>query len=247
MDDVKTRVVPSRRPVGRSARAERALRTRLRIADAAYALFAEIGYQDATMNAVAERAGVAVQTVYFVFHTKAQLLVEALQLTGGGDERTSDVMARSWIQAVIAATDGPRRLALIAEHGTLIYRRLAPVWPAVLAAMGEPDVREAWTGIVEGRRQGMGRIIDVMASRGELREGLAPAVATDILFGIHRHELYLAFTQESGWSFDLYRAWTFATLVAQLLPPDVAESAVSPESPATSDLALAHALAALAR
>jgi hypothetical protein len=183
--------------------------------------------------------------VYFVFHTKAQLLVEALKLTGGGDERTTDVMARSWIQAVIAAPDGARRLALIAEHGTLIYRRLAPVWPAVLAAMGEPDVREAWTGIVDGRRQGMSRIVDLMAARGELRPGLPVALATDILFGVHRHELYLAFTQECGWSFDLYRAWTYATLVAQLLPPDVAEAAIRPESPATSDLEFARALPAI--
>src|SRR6476659_5520133 len=116
----------------RTARAERAARTRLRIAEAAYELFATAGYSATTMEAVANRARVAVQTVYFVFHTKPQLLVETLQIAGGGSEGTADVMARSWMQAGLAAPDGPRRLALIAEHGTLIYRRLGPVWPAVL-------------------------------------------------------------------------------------------------------------------
>src|SRR5580765_2025178 len=157
----------------RVSRAERAARTRLLISQAAYELFATDGYRATTMEAVAKRAHFAVQTVYFVFHTKAELLVETLKITGGGSEGTADVMARSWIQAVMAAPDGPRRLALIAERGTEIYRRLGPVWPAVLAAMGEPDVREAWSGIVRGRREGMGRIVNLMAERGELREGLS--------------------------------------------------------------------------
>ena len=194
------------------------------------------------MEAVAKRARFAVQTVYFVFHTKPQLLVETLKITGGGPEGTADVMARSWMQAVLAAPDGPRRLALIAEHGTQIYRRLGPVWPAVQAAMGEPDVREAWSGIVRGRREGMRSIVNLMAERGELREGLSAEIGADILFGLHRHEVYLAFIDECGWSFDRYRAWTFATLCDQLLPPMVAAAAVVPGSPATKDLELAVAL-----
>jgi TetR/AcrR family transcriptional regulator of autoinduction and epiphytic fitness len=223
-------------------RRERAARTRFRIAKAAGDLFAEEGYAGTTIEAVAHRAGVAVQTVYFVFHTKPQLLVESVQIAGGGSEGGSEVMARAWIQEVIAAPDGARRLALAIEHGSLIYQRLAPLWPAILAALAEPEVREAWERIVRGRREGMRRIVDLMASRHELRSGLDPSIASDILFGLHRHELYLAFTHEAGWTFDRYRAWTYATLCDQLLPPDVARSAVLQGSPATAGLALAQAL-----
>ena len=237
MNDVKRQRVPRR---------ERTLRTRLRIARAATELFATAGYAATTIEAVAQRAGVAVQTVYFVFHTKARLLVEAVQIAGGGDEGVADVMARSWIQDVIAAPDGPRRLALAIEHGSLIYQRLGPLWPAILAALGEPEVREAWERIVRGRREGMRRIIDLMASRHELRAGLDPAFAADVLFGLHRHELYLAFTAEAGWTFDRYRAWTYATLCQQLLPPDVATAAMRPGSRATADLDLGNALPELA-
>lgn len=233
-------------PPGLSRR-ERAGRTRLRIASAAAELFATEGYAGTTIDAVAQRAGVAVQTVYFVFHTKPQLLVETVRIAGGGPEGGSDVMARSWIQDVIAAPDGARRLALAMEHGSQIYRRLGPLWPAIQAALGEPDVREAWAGIVRGRREGMRRIVDLMASRGELRDGLDPSLASDILFGLHRHELYLAFTQEAGWSFDRYRAWTYATLCDQLLPPGVARAAVREDSPATAGLELARAIPELGR
>jgi AcrR family transcriptional regulator len=229
------------------SRRERAKRTRLRIAAAATELFASIGYPATTMEAVAQQAGVAVQTVYFVFHTKAQLLVESVRIAGGGPEGGSDVMARAWVQGVIAAPDGARRLALAIEHGSLIYQRLGPLWPAVQAALGEPDVREAWGEIVRGRREGMRRIVDLMASRNELRDGLDASIASDILFGLHRHELYLAFTNEAGWTFDRYRAWTFATLCDQLLPSEVARAAVVDGSPATAGLELARALPELAR
>jgi len=223
-------------------RRERALRTRLRVAEAATDLFATAGYSATTMEAVATRAGVAVQTVYFIFHTKPQLLVEAVQIAGGGNEGASDVMARSWIQDVIGAPDGARRVALAIEHGSLIYQRLGPLWPTIVAALGEPEVRGAWDRIVEGRREGMRRIIELMASRHELRAGLEPALAADVLFGLHRHELYLAFTTEAGWTFDRYRAWTYVTLCQQLLPPDIATAAVRPGSRATADLEFGRAL-----
>jgi TetR/AcrR family transcriptional regulator, regulator of autoinduction and epiphytic fitness len=151
-------------------------------------------------------------------------------------------MARAWIQEVIAAPDGARRLALAIEHGSLIYRRLAPLWPAIHAALTEPDVAEAWEGIVRGRREGMRRIVDLMVSRGELRTGLDPVTATDILSGLHRHEVYLAFTEEAGWSFDRYRAWTYAALCRELLPPDIAAAAIRPGGPAVAGLELAAGL-----
>jgi TetR/AcrR family transcriptional regulator of autoinduction and epiphytic fitness len=230
----------------RVTRRERAAKTRRRLADAAAALFAEHGYTATTMEAVALRAGVAVQTVYFVFHTKPRLLVETLRITGGGQEGGADVMARTWIQEVIGAPDGARRLALAVEHGSLIYERLAPLWPTVVGALAEPEVREAWASIIRGRRDGMRRIVELMAARGELRAGLEPALATDVLFGIHRHEVYIALTQEAGWSFDRYRAWSFATLCAQLLPASVAAAAVAPNSAATAGLALGAALPEIA-
>ncbi len=222
-----------------TSRRDRALRTRMKIAAAAADLFATDGYAATTIEAVARRAGVAVQTVYFVFHTKPQLLVESVKIAGGGAEGASAVTARAWMQDVIAAPDGPRRLAVIAEHGTKIYERLGPLWPAVLAALGEPEVRAAWEGIVRGRREGMARITALMADRGELRPGLDPLLAADILSGIHRHEVFLAFTQESGWGFDRFRAWTFAVLCRELLPAEVAAAALLPGSAATVGFELA--------
>lgn len=64
----------SDRPPGRRPRAD-GLRNRARVAEAAYAVFAERGL-DATVAQVAERAGVGSATVFRHFPTKADLLDE---------------------------------------------------------------------------------------------------------------------------------------------------------------------------
>src|SRR5687767_15454664 len=61
-----------------SGHKQRALVTRRRMLRAAYELFCERGYAATTMNLIAERASVAVQTLYFTFHTKAAILEEAV-------------------------------------------------------------------------------------------------------------------------------------------------------------------------
>src|SRR4029079_19646148 len=202
-------------------RRERAKATRRRIAVAALARFSQHGYAATTMATIAHDAGVAVQTVYFAFHTKAELLIATLTIAGGGPGAPEDVLARDWIAEVIGAPTGPRRLALIVEHGNEIYRRVGPLLPAVQAAASvDPDVALAWRSLVDRRRDGMRRIVDeVFARRGELRAGLDPALALDLLFGLHRAEVYVAFTVECGWTVERFKAWQFVTLAPAILSP----------------------------
>ena len=61
-----------------TSRAERTLATRRRMVLAAYDHFCANGYLGTTISAVADRAGVAVPTVYYTFGTKAALLGESL-------------------------------------------------------------------------------------------------------------------------------------------------------------------------
>jgi TetR/AcrR family transcriptional regulator, regulator of autoinduction and epiphytic fitness len=240
MADVNPAIAPS------PTRRERARATRRRIAEAAYTRFASQGYAATTIDSIAADASVAVQTVYFTFHTKAEVLIAALKLAGGAPGEDAEVMARGWIQAAMAAPDGARRLALIVEHGNEIYRRLAPMFPAVSAAASvDPDVAEAWRAMIHDRRTGMARFIALMAARGELRPGVDEKLGTDLVFALHRSELFLAFTADCGWSVESYKAWQFATLARQLLPDKVADAALVPGSAATRDLSFAAALEVL--
>ena len=217
--------------------------TRRRIIEASLVRFRGEGYAATTMETIAADAGVAVQTVYFTFHTKAELLLAALTIAGGEPDGPEDPIERVWFDRVMAASSGARRLALIVELGNEIYRRVAPLMPAVRAAASvDPGVDLAWQGLAARRRDGMRRVIDVFARREELRPGLGADLALDLLFGVHRSETYLAFTEECGWPIERFKAWQFATLARQLLPVGIAEAALDRRSPDIADLSFASEL-----
>jgi AcrR family transcriptional regulator len=218
--------------------------TRRRIIEAALARFRDEGYAATTMETIAVDAGVAVQTVYFTFHTKAELLLAAVTVAGGDPDAPEDPVDRAWFGRVMAAVSGARRLALIVELGNEIYVRVGPLLPAVrAAASADPGVDVAWRGLAARRREGMRQVVDVFARRGELRPGLDPMLALDLLFGIHRSETFLAFTDECGWSIERYKAWQFATLARHLLPVGTADAALAEGSSEVADLSFAADLA----
>src|SRR5690348_18388204 len=75
---------------------ERSRQTRRRILRAAYELFVDQGYGATTLQGIAERAGVAVQTIYFAFGNKPSLLKELVDVTIAGDDEPISTMRRAW-------------------------------------------------------------------------------------------------------------------------------------------------------
>jgi TetR/AcrR family transcriptional regulator of autoinduction and epiphytic fitness len=181
-------------------------------------LFAENGYVATTMAAIAEEAGVAVQTVHFTFHTKADLLQELIRVVSAGEDDPKPVMEREWVREALTATDPQRSLALMAEYGTEIFRRTAPLRKAIeTAASVDPDVDALWRSIAIARRGGMRRILAAIAAKGQLDPRLGPDRAADIASVIHSHEAFLGLTAAAGWSVEEYKAWSYETLCDQLL------------------------------
>ena len=202
------------------SRRERAAATRQRILDTAQQLFAERGYSGTTMQAIADQAGVAVQTVYFVFHTKGELLRQLLLSMGGRPDEPSETMERDWVVEALSDPDARRSIALLIEHGNDIFARVAPVWEAIgHAASTEPEVADAWKNIVEQRRLGIRRIVASIAERGQLREGLSVDHAADIAYALHRPEALVVFVHERGWPLPEYKEWSYHLLCHQLLDP----------------------------
>jgi TetR/AcrR family transcriptional regulator, regulator of autoinduction and epiphytic fitness len=207
------------KPPGRS-RAERALRTRRRVLDCAYARFVEQGYAATTMEQISADAGVAVQTVYYTFRTKGQLLRELVERTAAGEDEPMPVMERPWMAEVLSSSSAEDALALAVEHGTEIYRNVAPLWPAVAAASGvDPEVERYWSGVAAGRRAGQGRLVARLAELGRLRKDRSQQHAADLLFVLMGHDVYRSLVRDAGWSIADYRAWLYVTLVDQLLAP----------------------------
>lgn len=185
---------------------------------AARDLFVTEGYAATTMEQIARDAEVAVQTLYYTFRTKGQLLREVLETTAAGEDNPVPVPERPWMRELLAVDSAQRVLALIVEHGTDIYKRVAPLWPAAYAAAAaDPEVGRYWDGVAAGRRAGERRIVARVAELSTLREGLDVDRATDIVVVLSGHDAYRSLVVEAGWTVTEYKAWLFTALVQQLL------------------------------
>src|SRR6478672_1599863 len=83
--------------------------TRRKIVTAAGELFVADGYHATTLEQIAARAGVAVQTVYFHFGNKRSVLKKAVDVAAVGDDEPTALLERPWLEQAKAASD-PRRV-----------------------------------------------------------------------------------------------------------------------------------------
>ena len=126
-------------------RAARTRATRRRIVDAAAALFVAQGYGTTTLEQIAARAGVAVQTVYFHFGNKRTVLKEAVDVAAVGDDEPVALLERPWWEELRAEPDPRRVLALWMASSRAIYVRIGPIMQVVRdAAVTDPEMAAQW-------------------------------------------------------------------------------------------------------
>src|SRR5690349_23235714 len=116
---------------GVKPRAARTRATRRRIVDAAAELFVGQGYAATTLEQIAARAGVAVQTVYFHFGNKRTVLKDAVDVAAVGDDEPVALLDRPWQDELRAEPDPRRVVALWVANGQAIYARIGPIMAVV--------------------------------------------------------------------------------------------------------------------
>lgn len=221
----------------RSGRRQKALATRRRILATAYDLFCAHGYTGTTMQAIAAKAGVAVQTLYFTFHTKGAILTEtvgacivgidrwtpALDPIRAGSSRKALLEPHVWFAPLVDAPDAEGALAIFVDASIEIMRRVAPLVAVLTAAeTSDPEV-QAIGAIAERRRvEAYGFVVAELANKGGLRRGLSPRVARDILLTLLSADTYQRLAADRGWSVAECRRWLHDVLRQQLLAEPVA-------------------------
>jgi AcrR family transcriptional regulator len=198
-------------------RRDRARTTRLRITKAAYTLFCERGYAGTTMGDIADAAGVAVQTVYFTFHTKSELLSRAYDyaVLGEGDPVPPEQSA--WYGAMSRESDLTAALRHAVKGIGEILTRATPLDTVVRAGAGsDPDTARV-RALHEGwRAQGYRAIIDILGAKSTLRSGVSPERATDLLLLYVGMDVYRVLVLDLGWTHVDWLDWTVATVADQL-------------------------------
>ena len=130
-----------KRSYSSAKRASQARETRRSILQAAQELFVANGYAATTIQAIADRAGVAVQTLYAVFGTKRELLRQLIESTITDGTDPVPMAERAESRAVAAEPDDRRRAEMDAAVGRAIIERVAPVVRvAEEAAASDPEL-----------------------------------------------------------------------------------------------------------
>ncbi len=203
-------------PPGRRER--KARDTRRRILHAAERLFIGDGYAATTMSAIADRADVAVQTLYAVFGTKRAILTELIQVRVAGDEHATSLPDRDDWQRMERETDPRRQLARFAQIATLIGIRSAAINDVLAgAATSDAEIAALYEQQRKARYEDERRMARVLGRKGALRAGLSEKEAADIIWAIANTRTYRALVGECGWTTDQYERWLGDLLIRELL------------------------------
>jgi AcrR family transcriptional regulator len=211
--------VKPRRRYRSSVRAEQARRTQASILEAARALFLEHGFADTTIAAVAERAGVAPETVYARYRTKAGLLEGVFLGALLRDDESVETLKQRLLGELLHFPDLARRLEGFVRRTARTVELTSPMY-AVIAGAGT-DVGELAAllrRIREIRFGGQRDFIAAIAEGQPLRPGLTIEDAADTFSALASPELHHILTVDRGWSQRRYVRWLDETVKAALLP-----------------------------
>lgn len=207
-----------RRPYDASGRRRRAAESQERALDAARLLFAERGYAETTMEAIAAAAGIAVPTLYAAFRSKRGLLDALMHRLVSGEPGGPPLLETAGARAVAAERDPRQLLALFARHVSEVQGRVGPVYQVLRhAARSDPEMAELLAGMEQYRLDNLTTIPRRLAALGALRAGLTTEDAARTLWVLTSQEARQLLLAHGGWTVERYRAWLEDTLAAALL------------------------------
>ena len=215
---MSTKTLPMRK-YDSTRRQAQARQTRLQIAEAARVLFLERGYAGTSIEAIAEKAAVAPETIYATFKNKRNVLSFLFDISIGGDDEDIRLIDRPDPQAVLNEADQQRQLNVFARDITKILHRAAPIFEILrIAGKTEPEIAELVQRLLRERMANMSMVAKSVAANGPLREGLSRTRSAELIWAMTTPELYLLFTRDRGWTDEQYSRWLADTLIRLLLP-----------------------------
>ncbi len=209
--------VKGSRKYSSAVRDEQAARTRARVLDAAGELFVERGYARTTMQDVADRAGVARDTVHAVFGGKARLLTALIDVRLVPDGSVANVTQTPAAQAIKAERDPRKQIELFATWITELSTQLRPVFEILRTASAvEPEMAAVFSEMDRFRMQNMQMYAKWFAARGALR--VSARRAGEIIWTLASPDVARMLCDELGWTQAQHARWLADTLARTLLP-----------------------------
>jgi AcrR family transcriptional regulator len=185
--------------------------TRQRVVAAAAPLFVRDGYVDTTMAGIARTAGVAVQTLYLSFGSKAAVLEAALAVV-------RDDQPNGWLEDVLAEQTGPVALRRYVEHAGAQVERRFPLDAALRAAAADPEPAELLDRTRRAELAVHGQAVDELSEKPGFTTDITVQRATEIVATLLSHETYGLLVTTQGWPVPDWVDWVTHHLAADLFP-----------------------------
>lgn len=202
-----------------SIRRKKADATRRKIVQAAHTEFITRGFHGATMAGIAARAGVASQTVYFVFHTKPELISAVIDAAVLGEENPRPPQAQAWWADMAAEAGAAQALQIFIRGAGDVFERSAAISEILrAAALTDDEVRRTYKHHETLRRDGFRQVLEILANKGPLRDGRSFDELTDSFMTVYGDSTYNQLSTERGWSHEKIMAWLCDILPGMLLP-----------------------------
>ncbi len=194
---------------------QRAQQTRRRICEAAKKLFLATGYAETTITDIAAEAGVAHQTVYFTFGSKAAVLAAVMDREIVGDLDEVALLDRPQVRRIREIRDPARRLERVVEVCCRVTERLASVYEIVRSGAADPEIRELLDRHEQQRWQTQSALVGMLD--GALAPDIDPGASADWMYALLSHEVYWLLVRRRGWSPGQWRAHVADQAARQLL------------------------------
>jgi AcrR family transcriptional regulator len=199
------------RPYNSPTRRSQLTATKAAIVDAARDLMGRQGYEATTMDQIAARAGVAVQTVYKHFGSKPAIVRAQVERTRQ-DPRISE-QRRQLLEA-----DDPREQVRLLAQRARIYAEMGFHTAAILAARAEhPELAGTLRRLVASVRRSHLEYVSSIARKRALRRGVSLERAADYVALLTAPDRVWMMRRDKGWSFDQCESWLADVLTRLLL------------------------------
>ena len=191
--------------------------TRLRIIEAAKALFIAQGYPATTLEEIADAADTSLPTLYRLFSSKRALLKAVLDVSFGGDDQPVAFEDRPEVQAARAEADPRALITAFARIGRDFMERSSAIMRVLATASTvDPDAAQLLEEIRRQRHTGQSRIVAALSARDALDPDLQVAEAADITYTVLSPEVHHILTAERGWTAEQYEQWLVRSLATLL-------------------------------
>ena len=211
-----SRTVKGKRSYDARLRREQARRSHDRIVEIAQRRFLHDGYGPTTISAIADDAGVSVDTIYKSFGGKPGLIraMGARALEG-----TGPVPAEQRSDQLQASEPDPRKL--ISRWGVFVTE-IAPLAAPIMllvrdAAGSHPELRPLLDEVHADRLRRMTGNARRFATAGHLRPGITVADAANVMWTYSSLELYELLVLRRGMPLKRYGRFVSDAMIAALL------------------------------